>query len=74
MSLLPWNFQQNKHKQTQKSEYTERVFTCSKPRIKAESKVCKLPKLTKKGHQSDLTDIGTLRNIDITLISLLLTL
>ena len=28
--------------------------------------MCKLTKLTKKGHQSDFTDIGTLRNIDIT--------
>ena len=31
-------------------------------------------KLTKKRHQRDLTDIGTLRNVDVALVSLLLTL
>ena len=60
MFLLPSKCQQNKHKQTQNSEYTQWVFTCSK--------------LTKTRHQSDPIDIRTSRNIDIALMSLLLTL
>ena len=31
--------------------------------------MCKLFKVNKKRHQSDLTDIGTLRNVDVALVS-----
>ena len=36
--------------------------------------MCKLPKVNKKRHQSDLIDLGTLSNIYIAAMSLLLTL
>ena len=36
--------------------------------------MCKLFKVNQKRHQSNLTDIWTLRNVDVTLVSSLLTL
>ena len=36
--------------------------------------MCNLFKVNKERHQSDLTDIGTLRNVDVALVSSLVTL
>ena len=58
----------------QNSDYMQWVFTSSKSTIKAKTRCVNFPKLTKKRHQSNLIDIGTLRNIEFALMSLLLTL
>ena len=60
----------------QKLEYTQWVFTYSKSTIKTlEQGNVIYSKLTKKKrHWNDLIDIKKLRNIDVTLVSLLLNL
>ena len=57
-----------------KEQYIQWVFTCSKSTMKTLEQDCDLFKVNKKRHQNDLFDMKTLRNIDITLVSLFLTL
>ena len=57
-----------------KSEYTQWVFNCSKSTMKTLEQGVQSVQSKQKRHQNDLIDMKTLRNIDVALVSLLLSL
>ena len=58
----------------QKPEYTQWVFPCSKETMKTIEQGVESVQSKKKRYRNDLIELKTLTNIDVALVSLLLTL